>query len=245
MNTSFVRAAFAASSIALVATTGAHASTASAIAKYDVTSAESSIYNGSGGHSVWLPTGVLGGGNKAHFDFSPAGSFKVFDDDTATLTGNVISETKGSGYGFVVDAKFEKTMVGSGGPKKQLSSGAYTENGGPIDTSTWSYFKMVSGTLTGTGSLSHLVFNLFEAPADGSAPFQLGDGASGKNLNFGGSGWFFYGTTASGCDATGSGCYQGDFNLDLTAVPLPAAGLLLPVALGGLAFPGRRRRKAA
>ncbi|MEM7471347.1 MAG: VPLPA-CTERM sorting domain-containing protein [Pseudomonadota bacterium] len=244
MNISFVRAAFTSASIALVATTGLQASTANVVAKYDATSAESSIYNGSGGHSVWLPS--LGGGNAAHFDFSPAGSFKVFDDDTATLTGNAISETNGAGYGFIVDAQFEKTMVGSGGPKKQLSSSAYTENGGTIDTDTWSYFKMVSGTLTGTGMLSHLVFNLFEAPADGSAPFQVGYGASGKNLNFGGSGWFFYSASTTPCTAkdVANGCYQGDFNLDLSAVPLPAAGLLLPVALGGLAFASRRRRKS-
>lgn len=79
--------------------------------------------------------------------------------------------------------------------------------------------------------------DLSEAPADGSAPFQIGFGANGKNTNFGGSGWFTY--TVNG----GTTSYRGDFNVDLATAPLPASMLLLLGGLGGVSL--MRRRKSA
>lgn len=57
-----------------------------------------------------------------------------------------------------------------------------------MDTSTWSYFTAYTGTLTGTGDYAGATMTITRTgPA-----FQIGIGANGKNLNFGGSGWFLW-----------------------------------------------------
>lgn len=215
------------------------ASAATITAQYNVTSAENGAFGpGSGGHSVWLPSETPGGGSADHFDFDMAGSFQIFDDGSATLTGTAVHETSGAANGFTVSANFQLATNGPYAGKRELSNAAYSDTGGgPIDVSTWEFYNLTSGTLTGFGSFSGRVLGLSEAPSDGSAPFQIGFGANGKNTNFGGSGWFYYTAGA------GTPQYRGDFNVDLAAVPLPASMLLLMGGIGGLGL--MRKRKAA
>jgi len=250
MTKSILHTALLAGAVAIV---GAAANAAPILLEsFDATSAnnDATYGNNNGGHSVHLP-GVTGGSD---FDFSTPGLFSIFNDGTATLTGTIVSDSLGSAQSYDVNVSFDVSSEGSGGPKKELKSAAYSPTGGGIDTDDWRYFSMTSGTLTNLDPTSTVTYYLFEAPKNDKHPFQIGFGASGKNLLFGGSGWFYRTTDANvDCGAAGVSCSKGDFNLDLSAntippapvVPVPAAGLLLPVGLGALAFASRRRKKAA
>ncbi len=162
----------------------------------------------SGGQAFWFP-GIV-----TDLVFTPnPGSFVVNSDYTARLTGTLHSVSDPT-KSFTVDVTFSglTTTVGSGSPKKELKSTAYSENGGPINTATWYYFTSYTGTLTGAGSYAGAVISIHNTgPA-----FQVGFGANGKNINFGGSGWFLWTvthqpTTGSSFQTTG----QGDINIDL------------------------------
>ena len=221
--------------------TVAHAVTL--VQDYHATSAYNDVYGRYGaGHSAHLP-GVTGGSD---FDFVTPGTFSVYSDGSATLTGTLASDSLGAGYGFDVSVSFQATTVGWGGAKKELKARAYTSKGGPVDPSTWGFFSMIAGTLTGLGSLAGTTLSITEAPVSGKYPFQVGNGANGKNVGFGGSGWFLHSAVAGvDCSATPAACGKGDFNLNLVSAPVPAAGLLFPAALGALGFAARRRKTKA
>ena len=57
---------------------------------------------------------------------------------------------------FTVDVQLSgrTSIAPPGSPKKDLKDCAYSENGGPVDTSTWYYYTNYTGTLTGCGSLA-------------------------------------------------------------------------------------------
>jgi serine-aspartate repeat-containing protein C/D/E len=162
-----------------------------------------------GGHAFYFPS------MPADFVFTPSpGGFVVNGDGTAHLTGalwSVSDPTKG----FTVDVQLSgyTTVAPAGSPKKELQPAAYKENGGPVDTSTWSYFTAYTGTLTGSGDYAGAVMTITRTgPA-----FQIGIGANGKNLNFGGSGWFLWTMThqpSLGAPMQANG--QGDINIDMT-----------------------------
>ena len=167
------------------------------------------VFNsGPNGHAFWLP------GIGTDFVFTPSpGSFTVNNDGTATLTGTLHSKSNPAN-GFTVTVSFSgyTTTPPDGSPKKELFDSAYVQNGGPIDPSTWVYYTSFTGTLTGTGSYAGALIQLEKTgPA-----FQIGQGANGKNGNFGGSGWFNW-TVASQPTSGGSlqTTGQGDINVDL------------------------------
>ena len=122
--------------------------------------------------------------------------------------------------------------------KRELSGAAYTENGGPVDPSTWRYYYIdeSNSTLTGVGGLiDGAVLNLTQRPSGadyGKYAFQVGEGANGKNVHLGASTWFSY-----------SGRYKGigDINIDLKPIPAPGAATLAMLAAG---IAGTRRRRA-
>src|SRR5690606_27453467 len=70
-------------------------------------------------------------------------------------------------------------------PKKELLPAAYVENGGPIDPQTWRYYTTGTGLLVGLDALQDA---LVPVVLHGAA-FQVGVGASGKNVKLGASGW--------------------------------------------------------
>ena len=158
-------------------------------------------------HALWLP------GIATDFYFVPAGQFVENPDGTGFIAGTVISASD-PGKCFTVDVQFSgRTSVAPpGSPKKDLEDCAYSENGGPVNTSTWYYYTNYTGTLTGCGNLAGAVLTIVPTgPA-----LQVGLGASGKNLNYGLSTWFNWTVTSqpdSGPALAITG--RGDFNLDI------------------------------
>ena len=174
--------------------------------------AEADEFGAAGGHVFWLP-----GISEDLVFVGDTGRFTQFVDGTATMTGTLV-DLNDSGKVFDVNVTFSGltfvTPVGS--PKKELAASAYVENGGPVDTDTWYYFTDYSGVLTGSGDWAGAQVTFTRTgPA-----FQVGNGASGKNVNFGASGWFDW-TVNSQPSAGGSfpTTGVGDINTDLGTCP--------------------------
>ncbi|MCO4772202.1 MAG: putative metal-binding motif-containing protein, partial [Deltaproteobacteria bacterium] len=169
--------------------------------------ADPALFGGSGDHSLWFP-GV------GDFVFNPPGQFVENEAaGTATLTGT-LEKSNDPTKTFEVNVTFSgrTTNAMSGSPKLELLSSAYVSGGGNIDPSTWYYYDSFSGTLTGTGAYTGASVTLNETGPN----FQVGEGASGKNGNYGGSGWLTVTMNSqpnSGSPLSPNG--NGDFNLDL------------------------------
>ena len=208
-----------------VAASNAMAATTS----YDLSAAiaDPLYYGGSGDHAF-----VVGGQD---YLFAPgAGSLIQFDDGTAILSGVAYNASNpGSGFNVNILLQGLTTAAPPDSPKKELLDSAYTENGGPVDTGTWSYYTSFSGTFDGIGDLAGTVLQITPR----GPTFQIGAGADNKNIEFGASAWFW------AEDAHGN-VERGDFNLELRVVPVPAALPLLISALVATGFAGRRRRKS-
>jgi hypothetical protein len=120
----------------------------------------------------------------------------VFTEDpiagTATLTGHLESVLH-PGYGFDVNITWvgrTTNSAGGMGPLLELDPGCYKTGqnpNAPVDVSTWHFYSAVSNaTLTGTGNYAGAVVTLNPV----MHYFQVGAGASGKNVQQGMSGWF-------------------------------------------------------
>src|SRR5690606_19410382 len=97
-----------------------------------------SVYSGAAGHSLWF-VGLYGGSEKANLTFAPGDAhFVTYADGTAHLIGtghiaNIDGSTQNPNVGesWSVDFGFRyrgqgAAGQGSGGPKKELSSGQGT-----------------------------------------------------------------------------------------------------------------------
>ena len=136
----------------------------------------------------------------------------------------------------------------NGSPKKQLRKKAYTNKGGPVDTENWQYAGQQStpvwiGYLLPEGALDDgyqvgLDEATFEFALIGPG-FQIGEGANGKNINFGASAWlrFFDGSN-------GRKLGRGNINIDLATapVPLPNSMPLFLSATAGLLLVNRSNK---
>ena len=227
---------------------------------YDPSNAVSdpAVNNGGNDHSLII--------NGDSYTFQDGSSF-VWDMDTglAGLDGDVLL----GDVGFTVDVdlnqiEWGETPVGGSAPIEPKIE--VNLDGSDIDPLTdWTAFEFIAGSLTVIGDLTLNsrqsmdgpmesfsfsdgdVLTLFGRPTNGMFGFQVGEGANGKNLNFGMAGWFGF-TDESGtryCDGKYNIC---DFNVDLTGedppvVPLPLGVFLLPAGLGLMW--SLKRRKAA
>ena len=170
--------------------------------------------------------------------------FKV-EDGSAVLIGKI---TNGQmTYDVYTEFNDLSSDPFSGKPKKQLKKKSYTNNSGPVDTDSWDF--------TGNTNTANWTGYLLEEGAldDGYQPvdidaavfefslinagFQLGEGANGKNINFGASAWFEFFRVA---DGTSLG--NGKLNVDLAAVPLPGGMPLFLSATAGLIFIKRKEK---
>jgi hypothetical protein len=123
--------------------------------------------------------------------FVAGGQLEEKEDGTANLTG-VIARLSNPHQKFFVDAQFsartnpgEAGYVPAGSPHKELVPAAYVENGGPIDTDHWYYYEVFGGLLTGFDEFAGVQYGFTRS----MVAFQVGVGANGKNLEWGGSGW--------------------------------------------------------
>jgi hypothetical protein len=203
------------------------------------------------GHGLFLPgldPAILapGCGDSSHPDSQgtdgykfvfTSGTFVENADGTAVLTASLISTVPSHpGYGFNIDLKLVgKTNDPSGGmgPNLELSNSCYVPptgpvGGGPVNPATWHFysnFDVAEATLTGTGKYDGAVLHIVPF----MHYFQVGDGASGKNVLPGASGWFNWTVVSQPKDTTiilrssDQAQRNGDFNFN-TSPHRPALG---------------------
>ena len=181
-----------------------------------------------------------------------AGKFDV-NGNTATLSGIIRNS---AGQGFRVSVTFERTK----------NPGVYANKRGASQTD-WAFYKMTSGSLTSlTEGLKSFDLSMRGKKWNGKTrkllAGQFGTGANNKNVDMLG---FFskFKATEQGCEGGMDVCEKYNLNMKLimaldpddgpsaskadddgaAVVPLPAAGLMLPAALGLMGVAGIRRRR--
>ena len=166
-----------------------------------------------GGHEIWIP------GIATDMVFVSGGWLFEDTDGHATLTGIIQSESDPTNR-WSVDLEFLEAMAPgdpsfppAGSPKLELEAAAYTMAGGPVNPDMWRYYETTTGTLIGLEA-----YEGAELAIERKGPaFQIGMGASGKNLNEGASGWFDITTVSQPDDPQLElpSSLHGDVNVDL------------------------------
>ncbi len=163
-------------------------------------------YGGGGGHALWLP----GIGTDFIFDFRPGRFWQMNGMGSIVGRAHRISNPA-EAFDVYIEVGGYTTTAPAGSPKKELRSSAYVDNGGPVDPSTWVYYTEFHGTLTGVKDYDGAVI---EVSRRGPA-FQVGLGASGKNIQFGGSSWIDWSVISQPFSGELQVTGHGDFNLNL------------------------------
>lgn len=228
---------------ALLASAAIGTTASAATLTYKATSAQSDSV-ASDFHSLWAAPG-LGHGLGQNLHFIPAGAFVVEDDEsgdpggiTASLTGTVSTLDQSSGFELSFQYDNDLTAYGASGPTFK------SEQGSSENSSTY-FLTLIGGTLTGFGELlgANFAVEVMPEPGDARYAVQIGFDANNKNENYGLANWFFFRATQDcdndSCDRLNN--RQGDINIDLAPVPLPASSLLMLLGIGSIV--GARRLK--
>ncbi|MBK8101289.1 MAG: hypothetical protein IPK26_29760 [Planctomycetes bacterium] len=120
------------------------------------------------------------------YRFIPTGTWREFDDGHAELTGTLRRESDFADQwhlvltcGSRVDPQ-DAAHPPAGMPVRGLLAAAYQAQGGPIDPTTFRYYRTATGTLTGAATNAGGVIALSQA-----RPVQVGIGATAANTRFG------------------------------------------------------------
>jgi hypothetical protein len=186
--------------------------------RYTVTSAQADEWGNAGGagHSFYIPRTD---GSVLRLIFVSPGDYVEYSDGTAQMSGILADKSDASHqYRVHIDFSDRHDPVPGQAEHQELNTDAYVDNGGPVDPSTWHYYKQLTGRIEGLGDRSNEVIELTGAHI---YDFQVGAGASGKNANTGAAVWF-YCKVSSGADTlkVASDC-QGDLNVSLSYVAPP------------------------
>lgn len=146
--------------------------------------------------------------------------FKQFSNGSAIIIGTInLDSDESATYNVFMKFSDYTTEIAEdeNRPKLELSSEFYhgfnfintqedlTKDDNKINVYDWSFYKTFSGTLIKDNEIIKLTRR--------GPYFQLGYGASGKNLNYGGSCWLNFSKIIIGEDNTESG--HGDWNIDI------------------------------
>lgn len=130
-------------------------------------------------------------------------------DGNAKLTGTLVYKHK-SKYKYNMEIMLSGNTDNVNNPfTNGLKNSAYAQNGGPVDVSSWQYYKKFSGKLTGVDGSKGNVIVLHSKKG---MSVQLGDGATQWNVDFGLGHWITYKKYRWG-KKVHSG--QGDLNVNL------------------------------
>lgn len=179
-------------------------------------------------HGLWTNTLELGGGGGScneYYSIDAGSLLTEFDDGTAKL---VATATNPAGVQASIDISF-------GGWMDNYSP---VKNGGGGDPNDWDFYTTIDANSKITIQGTDYFVGIHDAPGSDFV-FQIGPGANDKTLAYGGSVWLDV------FEATGAPLYNGashwDINMELTAVPLPAAVWLFGAGLVGLVSVARRK----
>lgn len=218
--------------------------------------------NGVIGHGLYL-NGFFGDSSYDSRRWSIVEGTATVSDDalgfSATVENNWANDEYGGSYGFQLDAGLIRDNGTYQAPSCQNNACA------GISPDDVDYFNSDDdsgffATLTGLGSLSGMIVNLFVNDVGGNKPPQLGLGGSWFEANTaldGFASWLTWSREEliqavsifdcqSQCDGPWIG-YDGSGDINwlvgdpVNEVPLPAAGWLLVAAVGGLTALRRRR----
>jgi|GEM_PF-2776267 len=228
----FMRNKFYGMPLAILAAFGCLLATnAASGVQYDASAA---VQGGGHDHVIWIP-----GIGFVKNDFLPTKGVFSESAGTATLKGTALDM---SGDGFAIDALFSGHVPNSI-PDSTADAPVDSPKveGDGSDKGNWRYYTATSGTLTGVGGLSGQYFTF-----DRKGPaFQVGNGASGKNSDFGASGWLNIYRTDSDFRRIDNDVLRGDFNLDLNRVPdSGSTALFLGAAFAAMAVLRRKKVSA-
>lgn len=151
--------------------------------------------------AVWLPDL---GGYGSNYVFGEAGVFtQDLNAGTAHLHGQVYN-VENANQGWIMEIELHDAQ---GWEEWSANGGSYKDdmNIAGDNYLDWIFFKMLSGTLTGTGEFEGSTLELSHAPANFTFGFQMGLAANNRNAEFGMSGWFFYSGTLNGEEVAGVG----------------------------------------
>jgi len=149
--------------------------------------------------------------------FVAGGELEETADGSARLTG-LLERPGTSNEQFFVELELGGRLnPGEAGypppssPKVELKPALYAQNGGPIDTNHYYYYTTTTGTLTGLRDLAGLRYGV--SPM--GAAMQVGVGANGKNLEWGGSAWLTLTRLSAPSGSNFPQSLVGDVNVDL------------------------------
>ncbi|EGG25303.1 hypothetical protein DFA_03552 [Cavenderia fasciculata] len=163
-----------------------------------------------GGQSVFIQGDTSPFGGNAKWDFiNNSGSFAYQTNGDLLFTGSLVPV--GANSPTMTCSMLFHPNTNNVQPKKELSPDSYFPNG-PVDTNTWVYYNVDT-----TQSSCTVNGNTVTITGDMGIPLQVGNGANGKNTNYGASVWLEYNGTMD----------IFDINVDLvcvvnsTATPVP------------------------